>query len=140
GTDGSPAVRLGDGDPSAFSPDGKWVLALTMSATPEIMLLPTGAGSPRKVAVDGIKPLGAGFLGDGRNIAVFHSAPEEQRPMLSIVGIDGGRPRPVPVNGLNVDGGVAFSPDGTRVAYVGAERRIVIAPLGAGTLTNVPGA
>jgi hypothetical protein len=28
-TDGSPAVRLGDGEATTFSPDGKWVLALS---------------------------------------------------------------------------------------------------------------
>jgi dipeptidyl aminopeptidase/acylaminoacyl peptidase len=40
------AVRLGDGNSMSLSPDGKWVLSLTASAPAQIVLLPTGAGSP----------------------------------------------------------------------------------------------
>src|SRR5260370_11800491 len=41
-TDGSPAVRLGDGAGGKLSPDGKWALAVLLN-TPQLMVLPVGA-------------------------------------------------------------------------------------------------
>jgi hypothetical protein len=138
-TDGSPAMRLGDGEPWSLSPDGKWALAITVSATPEIMLLPTGTGSPRKVAVEGIKPFGAIFIGDGSKIAIFHSAPGEP-PRLSVVGLDGGRPTAIAVPGISARNGIAFSLDGARIAYGDTEHRIRTAPISGGAPATVPGA
>jgi Tol biopolymer transport system component len=43
GTDGSPAVRLGDGVAQGLSPDGKWALAM-LSSPSRLILLPTGPG------------------------------------------------------------------------------------------------
>jgi eukaryotic-like serine/threonine-protein kinase len=45
-TDGSPAVRLGDGIGARLSPDGKRALAVRFTP-PQIVLLPTGAGEER---------------------------------------------------------------------------------------------
>src|SRR4029450_12587989 len=42
-TDGSPAVRLGEGLAQALSPDGKWALSILTSPSPPI-LLPTRVG------------------------------------------------------------------------------------------------
>jgi eukaryotic-like serine/threonine-protein kinase len=138
-TDGSPAVRLGDGRPMNFSPDGRWALTLTVSAKPEIVLLPTGPGSPRKVPIEGLQPLGAIFIGDGSRIAVFHSASGEP-PQVSIVGVEGGRPKPIRTEGVNVDAGAVFSPDAARIAYGVADRRIMITPVSGGAAVAVPGA
>src|SRR5260370_35383702 len=44
-TDGSPAVRLGDGAGGKLSPDGKWALTVLLTP-PQLMLLPVGAGDP----------------------------------------------------------------------------------------------
>ena len=44
GVDHSPAVRIGDGQGFAFSPDGTRVLSLRHASPPELVLLPTGAG------------------------------------------------------------------------------------------------
>lgn len=41
------AVRLGEGDPSGISPDGKWVLAFFPSTPGKLMLYPTGPGETR---------------------------------------------------------------------------------------------
>ncbi len=139
GTDGSPAVRLGDGNPTSLSPDGRWAMALTTVPKPEIVLLPTGPGSPRKVPVEGVTPLWARFLGDGRRILIYHSAPGEP-PRGSVVGIEGGRPTAIPITGINADVGTAYSPDGARMAYGTSNRRILVAPLAGGDPTPVPGA
>ena len=47
GTDGSPAVRLGDGTAQALSPDGRWAIARTTA--PHLDLIPTGAGTSRRL-------------------------------------------------------------------------------------------
>jgi hypothetical protein len=49
-TDGSPPVRLGDGQCTSLSPDGKWALAIVFSNPDELRLLPTGAGEARTVS------------------------------------------------------------------------------------------
>ena len=46
-TDGSEAIRLGDGYPEDLSPDGKWVLATPPGNRQHWIILPTGPGSPR---------------------------------------------------------------------------------------------
>jgi len=51
--DGGPAVRLGDGEPHALSPDGKWVATFDLAEPPNILLLPTGVGSPRQLTSNG---------------------------------------------------------------------------------------
>src|SRR5262249_43496612 len=48
--DGSAPTRLGEGEGLALSPDGKWVLtALVRSSPVELVLLPTGAGEPKRL-------------------------------------------------------------------------------------------
>src|SRR5207245_11483170 len=49
-TDGSPAIRLGDGVPQSVSPDGKWVAAIVPGEPQQLMLLPTRAGHVRNVS------------------------------------------------------------------------------------------
>ena len=138
-TDGSAAVRLGDGEAVSLSPDGKWALAMTVSTNPEIVLLPTGTGSPRRIPLEGIKPLYAFFIGDGRRIAIFHTTPGEPA-RLSVIGLEGGRPTPVALPGANVDIAYAISPDGALVAYGDTERRIRTMPISGGSPATLPGA
>jgi eukaryotic-like serine/threonine-protein kinase len=134
-TDGSPAVRLGDGDPQALSPDGKWALSLTPTSPPELELLPTGPGSPKKVPVEGIGILSARFLPDGR-IVVVRRAPGA---LLSVVNPDGGPTTNISSPGYSIAGGYAFSPDSKLAAYATKERRITIVPIAGGPPRVVPG-
>ena len=46
-SNGAPAVHLGDGEPAALSPDGKWVIAIQGASPERLALLPTGAGETR---------------------------------------------------------------------------------------------
>ena len=45
-------MRLGDGEAVTFSPDGKWVLALTMASPAQLVLLPSGAGDAQQITHD----------------------------------------------------------------------------------------
>lgn len=68
-TDGSPAVRLGEGYGLFLSPDQKWALAVTPENTPRYWLIPTGAGEVKELKLPGIeRPIGTGFTADSRRI------------------------------------------------------------------------
>jgi hypothetical protein len=52
-TDGSPAVRLGEGQSVAISPDGRWAASVKFTSPPQLLMLPTGVGQPRTVNTEG---------------------------------------------------------------------------------------
>lgn len=83
-TDGSPPVRLGQGEAIAFSPDGQWVLTLDSSTPQQYVLLPTGAGEPRQVTHDAITHNVLAFwLPDSRHFLYTGSEPgHKQRAYL----------------------------------------------------------
>jgi eukaryotic-like serine/threonine-protein kinase len=109
-TDGSPAVRLGEGDALALSPDGKWVLASLDRFSPiPLVLLPLGAGEARRLPKDSINHDGpASFFPDGRQIIFVGSEPgHASRCWLQ--DLDGGKARAVTPEGVV---GFVLSPDG----------------------------
>jgi serine/threonine protein kinase len=68
-TDGSPAVRLGEGYGIFLSPDQKLVLAVTPGNAPRYSLIPAGAGETTELKLPGIEhPIGTGFTADSRRI------------------------------------------------------------------------
>ena len=78
-TDGTAAVRLGEGYASALSPDQKWVLATTSSNPPRHWLIPAGAGEVTELKPAGIENvLPQGFAADSRRIVVIANEPGRQ--------------------------------------------------------------
>ena len=132
-TDGSPAVRLGDGTPFDLSPDGKW--ALTTNAD-KVVLLPTGAGTPRPVPIEGVRPMAGLFLPpDGRELLIGGS--EAGHGIRAyVVGSAGGKPRVVTPD---LAGGGALSPDGRLLAATGPDRRARIYPVAGGEPREIQG-
>jgi hypothetical protein len=119
-TDGSPAVRLGDGVPVGFSPDGRWVLAEVPFAPARLMLYPTGPGEPRRLDSGHVVSFSTlyanpatGLSADGKRY--FFCGSTEGHAARCFVGtVDGaGPPRPVTPEGTGV---AAMSPDARRVA------------------------
>ena len=95
GTDGSPAIRLGDGTSEGLSPDGKWVLSIPRNRKPaQITMLPTGTGQPRQITHDRINHRNARWMPDGAHI-FFQGNEERQPPRLWIQALNGSAPRPV---------------------------------------------
>ena len=138
-TDGTPAVRLGDGWPQSLSPDGRWVLSRLFGPPPELVLLPTGAGSPRKIPVEGIEPSSAKHLPNGKGFLVWALGKDEAYDAF-VVGPEGGKPTRIPIKGILRLTSGAVSPDGERLSYISKERRVKIAPLGQGSAAReVPG-
>ncbi|MGH9368186.1 MAG: protein kinase domain-containing protein [Thermoanaerobaculia bacterium] len=75
-TDGSPATRLGDGQATALSPDGKWALAIAYGARSDLRILPTGPGEPLKVPRGPIERYHwASWMPDGKRILVTGNEP-----------------------------------------------------------------
>src|SRR5206468_11324771 len=70
-TDGSPAVRLGEGYAQDLSPDGKWVITALFSAPNRLAVLPTGPGDVKTVPLGPVRfdgSSGAQWMPDGPRI------------------------------------------------------------------------
>jgi serine/threonine protein kinase/Tol biopolymer transport system component len=135
-TDGSPAIRLGDGLPTALSPDGKWALMLTRTAPTQIVLVPTGAGEPRPLPPKVIKDyMWAFWLPDSKRILV--NGVEEGHGLRSYMqDLEGGAPKPVTPEG---NWGQHISPDGKLLAAAGGGKSVTLYPLDGGEARPLPG-
>ncbi|MGE5236707.1 MAG: hypothetical protein ACM3O7_10185, partial [Acidobacteriota bacterium] len=137
GTDGSPAVRLGDGSAYSLSPDGQWVVAGTGQAPQQLILLPTGAGQARKVTDDAINHNAARWMPDGRRVVFFGHAPG-RGGRLFLQDLEGGVPRPITPEGAGSTF-FAISPDGTQVAVTVESAKMMIYPVQGGQPTLARG-
>jgi Tol biopolymer transport system component len=137
-TDGSPAVRLGDGRALALSPDGRWAIG-QIGSSPSLDLVPTGSGQTARLERPGLTLLNARWLPDGRRVVVRARAGENQ-PRLYVLDVEGSATRPVTPDGLAVAAtGWSPSPDGEMVA-VSTSRGPELFPIAGGPVRSVPGA
>jgi eukaryotic-like serine/threonine-protein kinase len=123
-TDGSPAVRLGDGLPTQFSLDGRWVLTRTAPPSAQLLLLPTGTGQPMTLTQDSIIHNFATLLPDGKRILFVGNEPGHARRDW-IQGVAGGEPLPITPEGTV---GRQVSPDGKLLVAVDQGRKFWIYP------------
>jgi Tol biopolymer transport system component len=136
GTDGSPAVRLADGQAQALSPDGRW--AIVRSGSPHLDVIPTGPGQPGRLERPGLLLLTARWLPDGRSVVV-RATPENGEPRLYMLDVEGSSARPLTPDGLAVGAARwAVSPDGTVVAVSGGQQ-VELFPTAGGAARHVPG-
>ena len=127
--DGSPPVRLGEGDGCALSADGRWALALHYGPPHRLLLLPTGSGETVVLArgpVDTYQT--ASILPDGRRI-IFVGAERERPQRTWVQEIPSGLPAAVTPEGVT---GVTTSPEGSWVAAVTQDSTLVLFPLQGG--------
>jgi len=137
-TDGSPAVRLGEGTAQALSPDGKWALSLVRSSPPKLALLPLGPGEPRPIALGEINGWRADFLPDGNGVLIWGSAPG-QGTRVFLQDLDGRGRRALP-DGFHLFWyGTTVSPDGKAVAVAGPGQKLMLFPIEGGEPRPVPG-
>lgn len=124
-TDGSPAVRLGDGTAVSLSPDGKW--AATVESDPSRgVLLPTGAGEIRKLDHHPVERRGDyRWTADSRSI-VFTGQEAGKPPRTYVQAIDGGSPRAITPPGVT---GILISPDGSLLFGTSADGKRVLVSL-----------
>jgi serine/threonine protein kinase/Tol biopolymer transport system component len=142
GTDGSPAVRLGNGLTPTLSRDGKRVLAMLPGANGNrnLVELPTGAGESRIISTGHVHVQGAHFLPDGQKILEAGNASGENGQRLWVQDINGGEPKPITPEGVNSRLSGTISPDGKRVVAVNPQGKLAIYPVGEGSPEDVPGA
>jgi len=136
-TDGSPAVRLGDGGGFALSPDKKWVIGGLPKTPVQLYLLPTGAGESRPLTHDDINHMWARFLPDSKRY-LFTGDEPGKGVRLYVQDIDGGTARPISSEGVN-SSLIAVSPDGGQIAMVGPDKRPALLPINGGDSKPVPG-
>lgn len=117
-TDGSPAIRLGEGTANSFSPDGKWVLARMTKSRNQLFLVPTGAGEPKQIQV----PFDLGqfwLFPDGRRLLINGVLPNGS-PRLYSIDLQGKSYRQIAPDDVDTFiGEMPISPDGKFVAAQG---------------------
>jgi len=136
-TDGSPAVRLGDGLSLALSPDGKWALSSRGDNQADLFLLPTGPGDPKPLPGHNIVHGSASWFADGKRILV--SGTEANRgARLYVQDIEDDKIQPVTPEGTN---GLSFalSPDGRQVAAIGPDEKGYLFPIPSGDPQPIKG-
>jgi dipeptidyl aminopeptidase/acylaminoacyl peptidase len=138
GTGGTPAVRLGEGNAMAFSPEGDWVLAVGVERPDRLHLLPTGAGQARLVTEGGPLIWGAEWLPGGRRIVAL-AAGEDEELRIHLIDPESGSVRPL---SEEVVAPARFfgTPDGKAVAALGPDRRLRLYRVDGGGSVPVPGA
>jgi Tol biopolymer transport system component/tRNA A-37 threonylcarbamoyl transferase component Bud32 len=123
-TDGSQAVRLGDGNRPALSPDGRFVACiLNNGAATELSLLPTGPGEPRVLSAPGMHYESVEWFPDGER--------------LLIVGHEPGKPVRTFMQDLRGGAPVAVTPSGIAASHVSPDGKYLVAIV-AGKLSLLP--
>jgi Tol biopolymer transport system component len=120
GTDGSPAVRLGEGQGLSLSPDGKRVLALVQPTGDQgLVVYPTGPGEAKRLSLPGLLVRSAVWLPDGRRFVMTASEPGAAS-RIYLGDVEGGAPKAVTKEGFQTMQGarwfdarhfIAFGPD-----------------------------
>ena len=131
------AVRLGDGESVTLSPDGKWVLALTMTSPAQLILLPSGAGDAQQITHDSLYHIWARWLPDSKGI-VFTAKQEGHGARIYLEKSTAGPATPISPEGIDPLV-LALAPDGSQVAGIGADGKAYLYSLTGGETKSVPG-
>jgi serine/threonine protein kinase len=135
--DGSPAVRLGDGDSMGLSPDGKSALAYLPGDDQTLLLIPLGAGETKTLKSEklhyGVGP--AMWMPDGKNLLV--SAQERGHGIRAYLQpVDGSASKPVTPEGFTAE---LVAPDSRRfLAYDFQKNSLAVFALDGGTPRALP--
>ncbi len=137
-TDGSPAIRLGDGDPLGFSPDGRWLVANLPATTDTLALLPLGAGETRTLKSEKVHFLPevvSPWTPDGKSfLVVGNEAGHGARSYRQ--SISGGEPKAVTPEDVVAD---LISPDGSRMLAHDLQGKFWLYPMTGGAPREAPG-
>jgi eukaryotic-like serine/threonine-protein kinase len=133
-TDGSPAVRIGEGNSFAISPDARWAITQPAKGGP-LSLVPTGAGEARQLTHDKVSYQDVRWLAGGKQLLAKGIEPGHG-PRDYLIEWSNGNSKPVTPEGVS---GVAPSPDGRSTAVQGEDGKWGIWPLDGSGLRPIPG-
>ena len=132
-TDGSPPVRIGEGEGRAISPDNKWVITKPNKGGP-MSVVPTGAGTARQLTHDNIRYNNVRYLDAKQLLASGIEAGHGRRNYL--IDLSNGDAKPITPDGI---AGIILSPDGRSVVVVGPDGNSGIWPMDGSGLRPIPG-
>ena len=125
--DGSPAVRLADGEGYGFSPDGRFALTVKLPERRPIVLVPTGVGESKTLDVGNITFAWANWFPDGKRILVNGREGGKGGARLFVLDVSGGGPKAISPEGVSILG-QSISPDGKSIVARGSDGRVAIYP------------
>ncbi|MBV9158927.1 MAG: protein kinase, partial [Acidobacteriaceae bacterium] len=141
-TDGSPAVRLGDGLGMSLSPDGKWALTLPVAGSPEVVLVPTGPGEPKHLPLPThLSTAGAQWFPDGKRLLLAASElghGVRLYEMQLAADLSATRPRPFSEEGVTRNWR-AISPNGRFVIAANIDGSVYVHDTVDGSAERAPG-
>ncbi len=138
-TNGTSAVRLGQGSGEALTPDGKWALVLRQNMSPpDFLLLPTGVGQQQAISTGNVVPSGGQFFADSNRL-LFGGHEPGHAMRVYIGSLGGGTPRAITPEGYSLGTHAhAVSPDGKQVATL-TTNGIALVPVDGGNPRFVAG-
>jgi eukaryotic-like serine/threonine-protein kinase len=126
GTDGSPAMQVGDGFYAQVSPDGKWVVAANYPVPAQLVLYPLGPGEPQKLTNSKIAFGPVDWFSDSKRIAaVGHEKGVARTYVIDLTG----NVRPLTPPGIS---GFLLKPDGQALLAHYPDGSIRLFPLNGG--------
>ena len=135
-TDGSPAIRLGEGTGAALSPDGKWAIGRPNTVPSPLVLMPTGVGELKPLTQDSINHVAVRWLPDGKRFVFCGNEPEHGL-RLFVQSLTDSKPKAISPEGVSAR--FALSPRGDMIAGLGADRKMYLYPIEGGEPRPVPG-
>jgi Tol biopolymer transport system component len=132
-TDGSAAVRLGDGSGGTLSPDGKLVAVQDNGSPAQIQLLPTGAGQPRRLTNDSLRHFRAAWLPDGSGLVFIGAA--AKRPSRTYWTDLSGATHPITPEGVT---GLTVTSDSKYLLATDRQGKNMLYPLQGGDSKPLP--
>jgi eukaryotic-like serine/threonine-protein kinase len=132
-TDGSPAVRLGDCNRPALSPDGKWVACIVSDGPrTSLTLLPTGAGQGRTIGASGMHYERVEWFPDGQRI-LFSGNEPNRLARTFVQDVRGGKAVPLTPEDMDAS---HVSPD-QKYTTVVASGKVSLLPIQGGDLKPI---
>ena len=98
-TDGSPAIRLGDGTPYGLSPDQKWVASVVPGQPQKVLLLPTRTGEIKNLSQPGFDYDAVLWVPDGKHLTVI-GRETGKKTRTYLTSIEGGGLTPITPEGV----------------------------------------
>jgi serine/threonine protein kinase/Tol biopolymer transport system component len=119
-TNGTSAVRLGQGSARSLSPDGKWAVVLRQNMSPpDFVLLPTGVGQQRSLSTGNVIPRFGQFFPDSKRL-LFDGHEAGHASRIYVMDLNGGQPRAISPEGFSLRGR-SLSPDGKDIAAISSD-------------------